>query len=543
MLKINFNKVKKYYKDRLVLDIEDLKIFEADRVGVVGKNGSGKSTFLNLIENREEVDSGNIHITGSTSYMSQLEGVGGKISSKNASKMKILSVWKDSMSGGEKTKFKLVKAMEEKADILLLDEPTNNLDIESIDEVLGYLKNYRGTMVLVSHDRNFLNQTCDKILEIEDGRARLYSGNYTAYKEQKEDELKRARFEYDEYIREKGRLAKAASKVWDKSDQTRSTPKRMGNSEARLHKMGNQVSKKHLDNASKSLKTRIEKLERKDKPKDERTMKLDIVEGSQVYSKTLVTGNNINIGYNDKKIFEGARFTLENKKKLGLVGPNGSGKTSLIQEIVNEGSGIKQNKKVKIGYFTQNLDILDGEKTILENVLEGSKYLEEDVRMFLGRLLFRGDEVNKLTRVLSGGEKVKVSLAKVLLQDSNLLILDEPTNYLDLNSIEVLEETLIESDRPLLLVSHDREFLNNVVEEIIYIEDFKIKKYMGKYEEFLNRSKNNPKDNSYNDIMILENRLNTVIGQISMSDNEDERKFLDKEYNRILQSLKEIKKN
>ena len=115
-------------------------------------------------------------------------------------------------------------------------------------------------------------------------------------------------------------------------------------------------------------------------------MKLDIVEGSQVYSKTLVTGNNINIGYNDKKIFEGARFTLENKKKLGLVGPNGSGKTSLIQEIVNEGIGIKQNKKVKIGYFTQSLDILDGEKTILENALEGSKYLEEDVRMFLGRL-------------------------------------------------------------------------------------------------------------------------------------------------------------
>ena len=148
-----------------------------------------------------------------------------------------------------------------------------------------------------------------------------------------------------------------------------------------------------------------------------------------------------------------------------------------------------------------------------------------------------------MTRVLSGGEKVKVSLAKVLLQDSNLLILDEPTNYLDLNSIEVLEETLIESDRPLLLVSHDREFLNNVVEEIIYIEDFKIKRYMGKYEEFLNRSKNNPKDNSYNDIMILENRLNTVIGQISLSDNEDERKFLDKEYNGILQRLKEIKKN
>ena len=238
MLKINFNKVKKYYKDRLVLDIEDLKIFEADRVGVVGKNGSGKSTFLNLIENREEVDSGNIYITGSTSYMSQLEGAGGKVSSKNASKMKIPSVWKDSMSGGEKTKFKLVKAMEEKADILLLDEPTNNLDIESIDEILGYMKKYRGTMVLVSHDRNFLNQTCDKILEIEEGRARLYSGNYTAYKEQKEDELKRARFEYDEYIREKDRLAKAASKVWDKSDQTRSTPKRMGNSESRLHKMG-----------------------------------------------------------------------------------------------------------------------------------------------------------------------------------------------------------------------------------------------------------------------------------------------------------------
>lgn len=485
MLKIRINELKKYFGDRLLLDIVDLKVYQGDKIGIVGVNGVGKTTLLEIIAGNMDFDEGNLFVGEKKSkYISQLgEPVKKCINDKYKSLFQIEGIWRNSMSGGEKTRFKLAEGFESQASLLLVDEPTCNLDIDGIDLIIDKFQKFSGTLLVVSHDRHFLDAVCNKILEVDNGRCKIYNGNYSKYLEVKAAEVKRIEFEYNEFIKEKKRLTDVKRNIKEKSGKIKKTPKRMRNSEARLHKMGGQSNKQKMENSAKAIQSRINQLEIKEKPKEEKIIKIKILESSKAYSKILVSGSKINKCFGEVEIFKNANFNIYNGKKVALIGANGSGKTTLINMIL-KGENIDISKGVKIGYFSQSMSILDENKTILENVMENSIHNTDFARLILARLMIRGDNVHEKLNILSGGERVKVSFTKIILEDINLLILDEPTNYLDISSMEVIEELLLNYDGTVLIVTHDVRFIKKVVDELLIIKDKGIKHFIGNYSQY-----------------------------------------------------------
>ena len=543
MLIIECNKIKKFYGDRLILDIDKLNIYSEDRIGVVGLNGAGKTTFINILSQSIEPDEGWVKLNGKTEYISQLEDPEiYKIGSEMASKFGVETSWNENMSGGEKTRFKLAKALENESMIIFADEPTSNMDIEGIELIEKKLKEYNGALVMISHDRRFLDKLCNKIIEIENGKIKTYEGNYSDYSKQKLHDRQRAQFEYEEYSREKKRLEGAIADTKQKVKSIKRAPKRMGNSEARLHKMGGQKAKSNLERKAGNLEKRIKHLVVKEKPMHSSKIKIDILASEKIHSKILIEGKKVNKSFGNKIIFKDAEFAVYNRSKVALIGPNGCGKSTLVKMIIDRENSISLSKGSKIGYFSQDMNILDGNLSIVDNVMESSIYSENFARLLLARLLFKGNDIYKKIDVLSGGEQIKVSFAKILLQDISLLILDEPTNYLDINSLEVMEDTLKDYDRTLLFVSHDRNLINKVADQIMTIENYKIKSFNGTYAEYQEKKNNNKRDEDVSmQIILLENRLSDIIGKLSMQLKKEESDALDKEYYEVLDRLNELK--
>ena len=546
MLLIEGGNIKKYYGDRLILNIENLKIYSEDRIGLVGLNGAGKTTLINILCGEEEPDEGWIRRYGSYSVIDQLGNKEyGEIDKKVANKFGAMHTWYNYLSGGEKTRFKIAKSFDNSSNLIFADEPTSNLDVEGIALLDDKFKDYKGALVVISHDREFLDKLCNKIIEVEDGKIKEYSGNYTAFKLQKDLERERSLFEFEQYGKEKKKLEAAMDETKQKVKSMRKTPTRMGNSEARLHKMGNQKAKANLDKAVNSMKARLDHLEVKEKPKKIESIKLDALGNGELYSKIVISGKNIKKSFGDKIIFENAEFDIYNGTRTALIGPNGSGKSTLIKMILEGDISIKTAKGAKIGYFSQDMNILKEELSILENVMENSIYDETFARILLSRLLFKNEEVYKKVKVLSGGELVKASFAKVFLSDINLLILDEPTNYLDIYSLEVVEAALKEYERTVLFVSHDRRFISTVANSILSIENRKLLTTRSSYEEYMTKKDNKTEaraEDLENQIFVLENRLSELIGKISMPSKKDDAQKLDKEYYEVLKRLQTLRR-
>ncbi|WP_234122788.1 ribosomal protection-like ABC-F family protein [Clostridium hydrogenum] len=545
MLNLEINNLKKYFGDRLILDIDNLKVYSEDKIGIVGVNGAGKSTLLNILCENTEKDEGFIKHYGSYSYISQLGEPNYNVNDNElCSKFNLKNKTNDNLSGGEKTRFKIAEAFSKKSSILFADEPTSNLDISAVKMFEEMISKFSGAVMLVSHDRELLDKVCNKILEIENGKVKLYDGNYSSFIEQRKAERERKEFEYSEYIKEKERLEKAAIEIDSKSLSMRKAPKRMGNSEARLHrKMGNQKSKAKLDKTRKAIYSRIEHLEVKEKVVNVEKTNIDFEALNKVHSKVAVAGENINKAFGKRVIFNNAEFEIFSGTKVALMGDNGSGKTTLIKMILNSEEKIKLSKAIDIGYFSQDLSILDEHMTMLKNVMSTSVYNEDFARLTLSRLLFKREDVYKKVSVLSGGERVKLSFAKIILSGSNMLILDEPTNYLDLYSIEALEDVLTDYNGTILFVSHDRKFVKKVATDILTIKNHKISTFRGSYDEYL-KFISKPKDINVdikNKKMILENKLSEIIGRLSMPGKKDNIEELDKEYKELLDKISKLK--
>ena len=545
ILLVECRNLKKSYGDRLILDIENLCVYDQDRIGIVGVNGAGKTTLLNLLSQRIEPDEGWVKLYGKCSCISQLEPPEEEaIQQEIASKFKVPQIYHTSMSGGEKTRFKLAAGLSQNNTIIFADEPTSNMDIEGIQLVENSFAKFSGALVLISHDRDLLDSLCTKIIEIEEGKIKIYSGNYSEYIKQKTGERELAQFEYEQYVKEKKRLERVIISTREKVKSMRKNPRRMGNSEARLHKMGSQKAKANLDRTVKNVESRIQHLEVKEKPSKIEKIKLDIGDVQKLYNKVIIEGKELNKSFGEKVIFKNAQFHLEKGVKAGLIGPNGCGKTTLLKMILNQEPPIKIAPNVRIGYFSQELSILEENKSILDNVMAESVYGESFVRILLARLLFKGDSVYQKVRVLSGGERVKASFAKIICSDFNLLILDEPTNYLDLNSLEVVEEVLQEYEHTLLFVSHDRRFINSVANQIMFIEDHKLKTFKGSYEEYMDSRtevRDRKKERIEEEILLLETRLTEVISKISMPSKKDDPELLEAEYLEIFGKIRRFK--
>ena len=547
MLLVSIDKLKKYYLDRLILDIYKFEIQENDKIGLVGANGAGKTTLIKTLIRDTDIDEGHVYLTNSYSYVSQNEDIKDLHSdNKIKSLLNAPNKFEDYLSGGEKVKLKIVNALKEKKKLIIADEPTSNLDQESIKILEKMLKNHNGALLLVSHDRQFLDSLCNTIVEIDEGKIKVYKGNYTTYLKLKEKEVKRQEFEHEQYKTEKNRLENAKIQKNELKNSIRKTPKRMGNSEARLHKMGGQRGKKNLDGNIKAIQSRIDKLEVKEKPKNINQIKIYIQDGMEIVSKNLIEVKDLTLKVDEKLLLNDVSFKIKRNKKIALTGENGCGKSSLIKEILkNNNEAIKINERVKIGYFSQSQDTLNIDKSILDNIKEVSSFDETFIRINLNLFGFKGDEVYKKVRVLSGGEKVKVALCKIILEDNNLLLLDEPTNYLDIISMEALEKSLRSTNKTMLIVSHDRSFISSVCDYIIEIKDKSLREFNGNLNEYeksktivkLDKQEQIDKDK----ILILENKLSHIISMLCIEDNINKKQEYEKEYESLLNEINKLK--
>ncbi len=477
------NKVKKYYGDKLILDIDKLEILDGDRIGLVGVNGAGKTTLIKSLLGQIPIDEGNVSLTKSFAYISQSENSNEETLNNNFKNVfNAPFEYHEFLSGGEKVKFKIAKALGENKHLIIADEPTANLDEYSIETLENMLKNYNGALLLVSHVRRFLDSLCNTIIEIEDGKIKAYKGNYSKYLELKTLERQRAEIEYNSYINEKKHLENAILNKRNLKDSLRKTPKRMGNSEARLHKMGPQRAKKNLDNNIKALRSRIDHLDIKEKPKTIKEIKIRVQDNLKIASKNLIEAKDFTLFAGNKLLLKDIKFKIKNGKKVALIGDNGCGKSTLLKNIISKEDNIKVLDNVVIGYFDQSQKILKDDESILKNILKDCSYDENFVRINLDGFGFKGEDVFKKVSSLSGGEKVKIALCKILLSDNNLIILDEPTNYLDIKSMESLETALINCNKTLIVVSHDRNFISNVCDYILEIDNNLIHEFSGTYD-------------------------------------------------------------
>lgn len=366
-----------------------------------------------------------------------------------------------SLSGGEKTRLVLAKMILLEPDLLVLDEPTNHLDLETILWLEDFLFNWKKAIILVSHDRYFLDRVCNKTFEIYNGKIRKFYTNYSGYLEQRDRVME---IEEEQFNRQQKYLDKQEKFI----EKFRYKPTKASAVQSRI---------KMLD-----------KIEKVEKPEDDtRQMKINYNIKNRLPSRVLDI-ENIIVAQGDKLLVEmGGKVEIYNDAKIGIIGKNGAGKTSFIKTIMQkaeEGNEVQFAHKIKIGYYAQSHEDLDYEKNILENLKMVCGLSDEKIRNVLGSLLFSQDDVFKKVKDLSGGEKAKVSIAKLILGEANFLILDEPTNHLDIESRQAMVNFLQAFDGPIMLISHDRFLLNEVCNQIWEIRYQKLNRILGNYDRY-----------------------------------------------------------
>ncbi|MFL2071694.1 ribosomal protection-like ABC-F family protein [Marinilactibacillus psychrotolerans] len=518
---LELNKLKYSIMDRILLDLDYLTIESDEKIGLVGINGSGKTTLLNIIKGTVYPDTGTVKRKKSISLLPQL---------KKSNGIK---------SGGEVTASTIISVLNEKSGILLADEPTTHLDVEHIEWLEKEIIAYNGAYIIVSHDRDFLDKTCNQIWELNDGKIKQYSGNYTAYTTEKEKELKQRQNSYNSYKKKEKQLLVSKRKKEQQAQRAISRPENISGSEARIAGARPYFEKKakKLHKAASSMDTRIDQLEKVEKPEEPEIIKMKLTNERKFLNRYIIRANDFSMAFPKKTLWNSVNFSIKGGEKVAILGKNGSGKTTLIRKMLTESNGIRTAEAMKIGYFAQNLSVLDEGKTILENVQNGSKQTETLIRIILAQLLFKKEDVYKQVDVLSGGERVKVALAKLIAGDYNTLILDEPTNFLDTQAIESLEALLSEYEGSVLFVTHDRRFLNKIANRLLVIEDKQIHSFTGSYEEY-KTFKNKPKQTSKEEELIrIENKLVTVLSKLSIEPSDE----LEEEFQQLLKQKKKLK--
>jgi ATP-binding cassette subfamily F protein 3 len=558
------------------------RLGSGDRVGLVGKNGAGKSTMLKILAGDFKPDSGQIAtekevkigflrqdidfehgrtvleeayeafteiklvekkleevnhllvtrtdyeseeygqiIEDLSDYTHRFELLGGynyvgeteKILLGLGFKREVFNNQTDTFSGGWRMRIELAKLLLQSNDILLLDEPTNHLDIESIIWLESFLRNFPGVVVIVSHDKMFLDNVTNRTIEISLGKAYDFNKPYSEYLELRHE------------IREK-QLATQKNQA-----------KKIEETEKLIEKFRAKASKASM---AQSLIKKLDKVERIEVDEDDNSVMNISFPVSKVPGKVVIEAENVTKAYGEKVILKDISLLVERGSKIAFVGQNGQGKSTFIKAIVNEfkfGGTIKLGHNVQVGYFAQNqAEYLDGEITLLETMENAASDTNRSkVRDMLGSFLFRGDDVEKKVKVLSGGERNRLALCKLLLQPINVLVMDEPTNHLDIKSKNVLKAALQKYEGTLLLVSHDRDFLQGMSNIVYEFKDQKIKEYLGDINFFLEQrnlenmrevekkdavKKEIPKENnkiSYEDqkkSKSLQNRLSKIESQI-----------------------------
>lgn len=388
------------------------------------------------------------------------------------------------LSGGEKTTVVLGKLLIDNPDILLLDEPTNHLDMESIEWLEAYLKSYNGIVIIVSHDRYFLDNVVTKIIEIEDMESETYKGNYSDFARQKEENMLEQFHRYREQQKEIKAIQNTIKELRDWANRVDNNKffKRSASLQKKLDKM-----KSSDTESDSSYRTRGQYV-RTEKPKFERnSMKLNFKKTERSGNET-IKAEGLSKAFEDKVIFKDVDLLINFGERVALIGPNGSGKTTFLKMLLGEEEPddgvVDLGANVKVAYLPQKITFKNEELTVLECFREDISILEGKAREYLSKFMFYGKSVFKKVKHLSGGEKIRLKLGKLLYEDVNLLILDEPTNHLDIDSIETFEGALEEFKGTVFFISHDRYFINKIGERVVAIEDNGFKSYPGNYDYY-----------------------------------------------------------
>ena len=579
---LNIHNLSVSFSGEYLFEEISFKLISGDRVGLIGKNGAGKSTLLKLLSKQMELDAGSIAFekdisTGflkqdidfdkgrtvleeayqafveikiledkqdeinkkleertdyeSDSYLELItelgdvtdryELIGGynyqgqteKILNGLGFKREDFHNKTDTFSGGWRMRIELAKLLLQNNDLLLLDEPTNHLDIESIIWLEQFLKNFAGAVVIVSHDKMFLNNVTNRTIEISLGRIYDFNKPYSKYLIQR-NEIKEQQI--------------SAQKNQEKQIQQ---------TERLIEKFRAKASKASM---AQSLIKKIDKIERIKVDKDDNSvMKLKFPVSVRP-GKVVIEIENLSKSFGSNHVLNNLDLLIERESKIAFVGQNGQGKSTLAKLIVGElmGEGkVKLGHNVQIGYFAQNqAEYLDGSKTVLDTMIDAANESNRSkVRDILGSFLFQGDEVDKFVRVLSGGERNRLALAKMLLQPFNLLVMDEPTNHLDIKSKNVLKQALHNFNGTLIVVSHDRDFLQGLTTKVYEFKDQKTKEHLGDIDYFLEERK-------VSDFRSIEkkNKIQTVKKKKVL--NKPENNLLKKKLNNIESKIFKIEK-
>ncbi len=469
ILIIDMNNILAEFGERKLFFIKSLSVYSGEKIGIVGENGAGKTTLLNIITGKTRPTAGTVDRNGSFSYITQNVTdvpMGGDLGEKHQWQVPDMP-----KSGGELMRAKIADALAKDGDLLVCDEPTSNLDEQGIRRLETALAGCRNTVLLVSHDRALMDKICTGIWEIRDGSVRTFRGNYSAFKEQQEKERQNQKREYEKYVQTKKSLEQALLDRSSKAQSMTRTPKRMGNSEARLHRMDVRQKAGKVSAAAKNIRNRIDSLEVKEKVRDETNYRIVAESESQKAGKCAVVVENLSFSYGQKPILKNVSFYVERKERVCIAGDNGSGKSTLLNCIAWGNDGVRMGPKDTIGYFDQNCLGLDGDKSILAFVMQTSRLSESLTRTTLAELGIKREDVHKEIRVLSGGERNKTALAALICRQCSVLILDEPTNYMDVYMMEALENLLVGYDGTIIFVSHDRRFRQNVATRSLRLEN------------------------------------------------------------------------